>query len=399
MDKTSFRKKILPAATALMSLAVFAVSANILPAILLRAARDMGVNPAVFINLSAWQFMGFIPASFLGGTASDRFGKKYIFLTGALCTFGGAFGWANVQSVSTAALCAVIMGIGGGVIESIGSAVLTDLFPDKRRFYLSMSQVFYCIGAAAAPLVIGRLMPVLGSWRIFFIMLGSASGVLVLLAMCWENRKETQTRLFFHGLNKIALSPRFFIPCIVLFCYVFSETMVVIYSNYYLRVIKGAPEAWAIYANVFFWGAMGVGRICIAFVPERVEYEKMTIVLLFGSAVSFLLHLFNFNTGGNLWKFPILLFALTGFFYSAIWAQIVAMAAARFPDDNGAAVGSVIGCGACGCVAASPFVAFLVRTNSITAFFISGAVFLFISGAILMSEQTVTSFFKKKKYH
>ena len=53
-------RKVLPCFAALFALSVFGFSANVIPAILVRAAGDFQVTEELFASIMAVQFAGFI---------------------------------------------------------------------------------------------------------------------------------------------------------------------------------------------------------------------------------------------------------------------------------------------------------------------------------------------------
>ena len=85
--------KRVPATAALFSLLVFGLSANALPATLLRAAREFAIPFQELAQVSAVQFMGFFLAAVVGGILSDRFGKKHIMQTACVLMVAGATTW------------------------------------------------------------------------------------------------------------------------------------------------------------------------------------------------------------------------------------------------------------------------------------------------------------------
>ena len=149
------RKTILAVACA--SLFACAVSATILPAALLRAAPAFGVDSETLSWVAVTQFSVCFTATIYGGILSDRLGKKPVLVAACLLVMSGAALWSVAWNMAAAHLAGALLGMGGGILESQGSALLADCYPERRRWVFTLSQVTYCVGAVVAPGVIALL--------------------------------------------------------------------------------------------------------------------------------------------------------------------------------------------------------------------------------------------------
>ena len=345
-----WRTRRLPAAAALLSLLVFALSANTLPAALLRAASEFGITPECLAMVAAVQFAGFVVAAMVGGMLSDRFGKQRIMEAACGLTALGAMMWAGAARLQTAVWSAALLGIGGGVLESMASSLVSDLFPERRKFMLNISQIMYCIGAVTGPVLMGHLLPMGVSWRWFFLGVGVLSvglGLLYMVCRMPPVRGDEHVRM--DVLRRLARRPSFMLPAVCLFLYVLSESAVAVYANLYLRTVRGAPEAWAIYSLSGFWIAMGIGRLLCARIPEGVSYRKVIGALCVATAVGLCA-----QAVARDWRVSFALVMLAGLTFSGIWPLIVGMTATVNRGYSGTVIGATIAIGALGCVAAPP---------------------------------------------
>jgi len=339
--------RTLPAAAALLALVLFAVSANIVFAALVRASAEFGVRPEVLARVSAMQFAGFFVASIVGGLLADALGKKKVLQAGCLFVLAGAALWARAQVARTAFLAGFVMGVGGGILESVSSALLADLFPEKRKFYLNMSQVAYCVGAVGGPALMGRLLPAGVSWRWFF--RATSVAALFLLGLFSLAQTPGPPPADLAGARPKSGRPGFSLvaSCVVIFLYVLAEMGTVTFLAMYLQRTLQAPENWAIYGISVFWAAMVIGRILCAFIPEGHAYEVAIGALLLCAMCTML-----GQAAINSWRLSVVCFGLTGLSFAGTWPLIVAMVASRHPHSSGAAVGVTVACGAVGCIAA-----------------------------------------------
>lgn len=349
------RERLLPCIAALAGIFVFALSANMLPATQKAVASDFGVTvPRLMLAFSV-QFTAFFLTTIVGGVLADYFGKKALFVLAAVATVAGSVIWGIAPQLWIAYLGSVLLGMGGGILESMSSALLSDLFPQRRKFFLNLSQVLYCAGAIGGPFIVGWLMPQGVIWRAFFHGVGLLGVVLLLLfAFSRIPPPEAHERIDPTQFKRIVRRASFLIPCIVLFCYVLTETGVVSFINYYLYTYQGAPENWAIYGISIFWGTVALGRVICAFLPEELSYEYVVAALCGLSALSLLAQ--AWITG---WVGATIGFALTGLLFAGSWPLIVGLTATRNPRHSGTVIGLTVAVGSLGCVAAPPFMEWL----------------------------------------
>lgn len=372
--------KILPALAALFSLTVFAVSANVIPSILLRASRDFNISPELLSGATTVQFVGFIFATILGGIFADHVGKKAVFVAACFFTVVGALTWYFASSIGMVILGSLAMGMGGGVLESMSSALLSDLFPDKRKLYLNLSQAAYCIGAAAGPYLIGMLLGWEGvSWRLIFLLLAVMALVLFVFYSLSRIPKSTDDEAISPKiLSRIIGKWSFICPCIVIFLYVFAETVHMVFINYYLRKHFQAPENWAVYGLSIFWLSMTLGRMLCALIPESVSYRKIIASLMFASGLLMFSQMFV-----QQWQVGIVIFALTGFVFSGTWPLIIGLTAKINPGYSGTVIGGTVAAGAVGTVVAAPVMGLCFTLLPLSYAFSFASLSLFI-GAVLI---------------
>lgn len=336
------------AVAALSSLFVFALSANALPAVLLRAAESLSVSIGSLAQVSAVQFGGFLMAAVAGGMLADHIGKKRVMQAACGLLTAGAVTWGLATGLFTACTGAALMGLGGGIIESMSSAVLSDMFPDRRKFFLNLSQAVYCTGAIAGSVMMSWLLPLGISWRVCFAGIAAgAVGLAALYSRAVLTVPAHDERIHFAALQTIIRRRTFLLPCLALFLYVLTESGVIVYGNVYLQTVQQAPERWAIAFLSLFWFGMMMGRWVCVFIPERVPYAPLTATLLTAAAAALVL-----QQWANGWIASLFFFTLTGAVFSGTWPLIVGMTASLNSGFSGTVLGLAIAVGSLGCIAA-----------------------------------------------
>jgi fucose permease len=335
---------------------VFALSAAILPAALLRAAVDLQVATAVLTRVVATQFGAFFISTLVGGLLSERVGKRTILQGGCLLTTAGAGCWTVVDGLAGAHAAAALLGLGGGILESLGSALLADLYPERRKFVLNVTQIAYCAGAASGPAVMAVLLPLGVSWRLFFAG-ESLLGLVLLLLYRWSPapRAAGGGQAGLGDMVRPLRDPVVRLLALALFGYVLSESGLVVGAATYLQVRHQAPEQWAILAITLVWVGMLVGRVLCAALPERLPTGRLVGGLALAGAIAL-------GAQGIVtrWTVSLALFVLAGFAFSGIWPLIVALGVTRQPERSGAAAGVIIATGSLGVVAAPLLISALI---------------------------------------
>ena len=156
-------------AAALLSLASFAASINLVFAASVRMGDEFGVRPELLASITSLYFVAFFIVSSASGFVSDRWGTRAPLLFGNLMTMCGGLIFASAHGAAPLVMGAMVMGMGGGATEGMCTALLARIFPGRERFVVGVSQAGYCFGAIIGPLVMGILLPLGVSWRLFFI--------------------------------------------------------------------------------------------------------------------------------------------------------------------------------------------------------------------------------------
>ena len=385
----------------LFTLVLFAMTSNVVFSSLGRVSLTFGVPSELFSIAVSVQFVGYVVTCLLIGIISDRFGKKRMLIGSCVAAALGALGWTvspyfaesvaaclrvfgnepskEVVAVVSVSIGALLLGGGGGVLEGMGSAILTDLHPDKSKFYMNLSQIAYCVGAIIPTMIVGRLYPMGLSWQWAFtaVAMSSVAMAVVCFPMCLPENSQGRAE---HGSFKsvMRILPSVTIPSICQFCYVFPETGMATFLGIYLKDYLNAPESMSIYCLPLFWGSVIAGRLLCAYLPQKQRYEWIIAALMLCSG-----GVIACQTLVTSWKISMMLFGLTGFAFSGIWPLNVSLATTRNLEDSGAATGITISAGAMGCIVNPIVMGPLLHRNLVNTAFLSLSGLLAF-GAILM---------------
>lgn len=127
---------------------------TILPSVLERFDVGKAQGGSVFVILS----VGILIGSLVFGPVADRYGFKGLLISCAVCILIGIEAIAFAPSFDLLRGAILLVAIGGGVINGGTNALVSDISPDDRSAGLSYLGVFFGVGAAGIPFILGFLL-------------------------------------------------------------------------------------------------------------------------------------------------------------------------------------------------------------------------------------------------
>lgn len=304
--------------------------------------RDYSISNAVAGVIISMHFIGSLVAPVIFGEISDRVGKKAVVIEAFIIFIIGLLLVYLFHSIVIVAIGIFLIGGGFGVIEGTLSGLLSDVNAGEANRVISISQIFFSIGAVAGPLIVLSLIDLYSGWKelfLFLIILYCAA--LVYLVQLKFERNYNVTR-YDQGLISVKLVKKkiFILLCISIFIYVGIEEGVAFWLNTYFKSTYNASQLWA-YALSGYWGSMIIGRYIVS------RFAKYSKQLMAGGLLVSLLFLVT----ALLVKNSIICFICfigVGLGFSAIWPIIMSMAAGYYPEYTGTALGILMTCSAAG---------------------------------------------------
>jgi len=332
--------------------------------------------------VSAHFVAAFIFPFFIGALA-DKKGRKPVLM---LCFGILLFGVFCVMTINNAFMMVFSIFIIGGsfsVIEGSMSSLLSEVNPGEEGKVMNISQMYFCAGAVAGP-ILGMLLENLTSnWR------GVYTIVLVTFAVCiaWlgtavlpnaavEKNEEGST------IGKIIRNKYFILLLIGMFLYVAIEEGTAFWTSEYVDVTLSTAIPSAFFLSIY-WLGMGLARLIVSYYKGNIA--KLSAIMLASSVLFFLLILFS--TG----SVPVLLgFFLVGFGFAPVWPLIMTLSTTSFPDMPDTAAGGVMSAGSVGAAIAPMILGGFTEMFSIKAAFVVLFIFLallFVVQMMLMRKK------------
>lgn len=140
------------------------------------------------LNLTLVGFYVFFAlGQLLLGPASDRFGRRPLFLAGSVVYLMGSAACAVSDGIAMLAFSRIVQAVGAGAIAAISMALVKDVFvPEKRDLAFSVITSLFGVGPVVAPMLGAALMQI-GGWRaIFWVLILFGAGCLAFAMLLEE---------------------------------------------------------------------------------------------------------------------------------------------------------------------------------------------------------------------
>jgi FHS family glucose/mannose:H+ symporter-like MFS transporter len=285
------------------------------------------------------------PASFGGGMVgvllsgylSDRLGRKPVGLLclGVVVLGAGLFGTAT--AFPAALLAATLLGAGGAASQTVASALLSDLHPTRRPFYMNAIQIAFGVGAVVSTPLMQAFLTISGSWRYLFLLVGIGfAAILVTLSFCTVPEGE-RSGIDFTILGRLARHPALWLFCSSAAFYAGAEVAFFSWMPTLLQKEIPSGAGYAAGVGSLFWAAMTVGRALTGSIIHRFPLRRLRFLLASASAVTATMTLII--------RTPEMLLtgvALTGLCFSGIFSVLLAEGSEGFPDTAGTVLGMTI---------------------------------------------------------
>lgn len=375
----------------ILSLAGFSISANTLPPLVTGLARSYAVNPSLFGIAFFFQYASFTVFSFLSGYISGRgHTKPELILVSALAVAGVILPFINIIPTFPAfILFMVIIGGCGGLVESNGTSILTRYDTSVQGKYVYVSQLFYCLGAMIAPLVIG----ILQAGHFSDGLIGFAVGILTLIfaltvyqlissAMkirtSYTTTAASENTLFGTSMEKAPPLKTFFWFLLVMLLYVMIEISVGSWLPTYLEYNGLMMPSSASLHLTLFWAGLAATRFLYIFISTGSIRMQLTLHITgILACTSFL-----FFTSESPVAQAVAIFLLGGF-CGPVWPLIVNLYSKRYTSKH--YVMYLVGAGSLGALLGIIFTSVMLEYKGIGSLM----VVLGVYGCLLVSACTV----------
>jgi len=363
----------------LLSILTFAIAGNIVSPSLKTISQNFRVDMAGLGVLFFASSLGYVISVLGGGYLGDYRGRRLVVLLGCFIVALGCAGIGSAPALLVVIIFSFLLGAGGGFIELMVSALISDLYPHRRRAALNFSQVMYGIGAVFAPVTVGSLLDAGVSWRAsFFVTAIFALGVaLVFRRGIFPPPSEIDKVVPKKIIGIILNEPRLPALALGMFLYVGAEIGQASWVPYYFAHNFGTSATLAGLALSLFWGGVMLGRLLTGKLTERISDLSL---LIFTSVLTAF-----FMLGAMLIPRPgwaAVLFLGLGFFCGPIWPTIVSYAGTIKWHYASTALGIIIASGGVGVMTVPPLMGLIAQHFSLRTSFLLPVSFFSINALL-----------------
>ena len=251
-----------------------------LPEMRQRLQIDLAQQGNVFLLL----YVGILLSTLVAGPVIDSMGNKVILVTSAALVASGMAGFAYARSFGGSAVPAVLLGLGGGGLNTSTNALVSDLYGEDRGPMLNVLGIFYGIGALCIPLlaaVIAGHFPIAPQ---LLICAGLAGACAVLfLGLRFPEASGAQGFSWLEVLS-VARYPGVLVLGFLLFCQSGNEASIGGWTSTYVAE-TGLRARTATFILAGYWAALMVGRLLVASMLQFIGKRQLVLASGLGALV------------------------------------------------------------------------------------------------------------------
>jgi fucose permease len=284
-------------------------------------------------------YFGVFLSTIIVGPVIDRFGKKIVLVTAASLVAVGLSLLATAHSFAPAIVASLLLGFGGGGLNTSANALVADLYPDTRGPRLSVVQAFYGVGALLIPLLAASM---LAPARLLFLGVFLAAVCAIAYAFLpFPARTGAGGFSLFASIKAIRI-PGVLLIGVLLFCESGDEAVIAGWTSTYAGSIGATPRnaTWILSS---YWIVFTLGRFAnaklLAYLPKRRLVALSAVGSVIGAALLLASTSSTMLAAGAM---------VIGVSFAAIYPTTLAIAADRYEGLAGTIFGLLFAMGLCG---------------------------------------------------
>jgi MFS transporter, FHS family, glucose/mannose:H+ symporter len=304
-----------------------------LPEMRTRLQIDLAQQGNLFLLL----YVGILFATLVAGPAIDFIGNKLILIVSAVLVAAGMLAFAFAHSFASSAIPALLLGCGGGGLNTSTNALVSDLYHERRGPMLNVLGIFYGVGALCIPLLAATITARFSIAAQLFCSAALAAVCAVLfLTLSFPPAAATQSFSWREAM-KVARYPGVLVLGFLLFCQSGNEASIAGWTSTYAGE-AGFPARTATFILAGYWAALMAGRLVVAQLLKSVRKEP----LVFASGMGALLGaaLLLSNRSEIMLGLGVLVLGLS---YAGVFPTTLAVAGDDYRKFAGTAFGLIFG--------------------------------------------------------
>jgi fucose permease len=311
--------------------------------------------------------LGFLPWVFLGGYLYEQVSRKWTVAAGAamislgLLFFGAAPAIGSHPVVAFAFAAALLLGMGAGLLEVAGNALMADLNPERAALAVNYAHTLLAVGAVVGPWMAGQFMQAGISFQIPYLIAGGGClAALVALIIQREPAAAATRRMSTADMRALLGRGVVWAAFAGIVLYVAAETGVVGWVSAFMERDLHASKTASSGAVSVFWLAMTAGRVICTLGASLLRPQTWVVALCAAGAAACC------GIGAcHSVAACYLLVALSGLTFSGIFGMVLAHAAGELGRYLGAAYGVIVSGAAPGLLLFPPAMGWIADASSL----------------------------------
>jgi FHS family glucose/mannose:H+ symporter-like MFS transporter len=291
------------------------------------------INFAQQGNIFLLLYLGIFCASLIVGPLIDQWGNRANLLVSSAVVAGAMLIFAAAHSFMLASLAAVLLGIGGGGLNTCTNALVSDLYGEQRGPMLNLLGIFFGIGALFVPLLAASIEGHFTIAQLFIFCAALAFAcALAYGAISFPEGRANQAFSLRETLG-VAKYPGVLLLGFILFLESGNEASIGGWTSTYVNGAGYSPRT-ATLALAAYWAALMLSRIAAARLLAGIGKSQLVaasaVLSLTGCAILLTSHLLGFLIAGT---------ALIGLSYGPVFPTTLAIAGDRYLKRAGTVFG------------------------------------------------------------
>ena len=304
-----------------------------LPEMRTRLRMDLAQQGSLFLLL----YLGILFATLLAGPAIDVIGNKLILIGSATLVAAGMLGFAVAHSYTSSAMPALLLGCGGGGLNTSTNALISDLYHERRGPMLNVLGIFYGIGALCIPLLAATITAHFSVRRQLLCCGGLAAACALLFLVLRFPPAATAQNFSWRETLHVARYPGVLVLAFLLFCQSGNEASIAGWTSTYAGE-AGFTARTATFILAAYWAALMTGRLAAAQLLKSISKERLVLASGIGSLLGAGLLLANRSIvmlGSGV--------LVLGFSYAGVFPTALAIAGDSYRKLSGTVFGLIFG--------------------------------------------------------
>lgn len=373
---------------------VFAVTTTMIGVLIPKVIEAYSIKLSEAGLISVFQSVGGFIALLFGGVIAERFQKSHIVFA-VFAVFSAALYLVGRMPTYILLLSFfLVLGMAVSMLNLVLSAYISDLYPEKRGFYLSLLHSFFGLGSLLGPIYPTIMLGKGFAWNQTYSYLSVVSAIIILFFLVLiplsgskgDTAAAVAVRQEKVGYFTLLKDARMVIMCLVCILFVGQQGAINAWLPTFMAKVHHAGDSIIGFALTGFWTGIVAGRLIYPVLSNRLDNKKFILAgSLAGGAVLLLGIL-----AGQMTVFMIAVVIL-GMLTGAIYPLTIGIACEWFPGNSATATSVVCLAGSVGGMLIPWLIGNIAEKLSFTvAMTVNGCILISVSALMLLLREKIT---------